>query len=160
MFSHRRSVKNVSWTQPTQPRVLPRYTSVRIICAAEHWRTRNNSLSSLFILLVTRILNDKGFLQGCYLSPTVFKIFIFSALPKRTKKCQVMGLQINGSYLYTLLFCRWSGGHSYRHRLANDELKNGVQSSRERSTYLVIYLEDKNLSIEERVINCCEILNI
>lgn len=46
----------------------------------------------------------KGLKQGCCLSPTLFKIYLESALNEWKKKCGNMGMPLNESILYTLCF--------------------------------------------------------
>jgi hypothetical protein len=49
--------------------------------------------------------NTKGLLQGCPMSPTLFKIYIDPALKEWSRKCERMGLQIGDNYyVYNLLF--------------------------------------------------------
>jgi hypothetical protein len=48
---------------------------------------------------------SKGLLQGCCISPTLFKIYIDTSLRRWSQKCRTMGLLINQDYhLYNLLF--------------------------------------------------------
>jgi len=46
----------------------------------------------------------KGLRQGCSLSPTLFKIYIQNALDNWQKKCAKMGLEIQDTTIYSLLF--------------------------------------------------------
>lgn len=46
----------------------------------------------------------KGLKQGCCLSPTLFKIYLQGVLENWQKKCKCMGIELNGNWLYTLLF--------------------------------------------------------
>ena len=46
----------------------------------------------------------KGLLQGCSLSPTLFKIHIQSALENWQKKCARMGVEIQDMTIYSMLF--------------------------------------------------------
>jgi len=54
-------------------------------------------LSSAFYL-------TKGLRKGCSLSPTLFKIYIQNALENWQKKCAKMGLEIQDTTIYTMLF--------------------------------------------------------
>jgi hypothetical protein len=48
---------------------------------------------------------SKGLLQGCCISPTLFKIYIDMSLRRLSQKCHTMGLPINQDYnLHNLLF--------------------------------------------------------
>jgi hypothetical protein len=48
---------------------------------------------------------SKGLLQGCCMSPTLFKIYIDTILKRWSQKCHTVGLPINQDYhLYNLLF--------------------------------------------------------
>lgn len=48
---------------------------------------------------------SKGLLQRCFMSPTLFKIYMNVALKEWTKKCEKMGVQLmNENYLFHLLF--------------------------------------------------------
>jgi hypothetical protein len=44
--------------------------------------------------LSDELCNTKGLLQGCPMSPTLFKIYIDTALKEWSRKCKRMGLQI------------------------------------------------------------------
>jgi hypothetical protein len=46
----------------------------------------------------------KGLRQGCCLSPTLFKIYVNDILKEWQNKCSGMGLNINETFLHTLLF--------------------------------------------------------
>jgi hypothetical protein len=46
----------------------------------------------------------KGLQQGCSISPTLFKINIQNALENWKKKCAKMGLEIQDTTIYALLF--------------------------------------------------------
>jgi len=46
----------------------------------------------------------KGLRQGCYISPTLFKIYIATTLKKWKKKVSDMDIELNNRYLYTLQF--------------------------------------------------------
>lgn len=48
--------------------------------------------------------NSKGLLQGCCMSPTLFKIYIDICLKSWNKSCGLMGIPINDKHLYHLLF--------------------------------------------------------
>jgi hypothetical protein len=49
--------------------------------------------------------NIKGLLKGCPMSPTLFKIYIDTALKEWSRKCKRMGLQIGDNcYAHNLLF--------------------------------------------------------
>jgi hypothetical protein len=49
--------------------------------------------------------NTKGLLQGCPMLPTLFKIYIDTALKEWSRKCKRMGLQIGDScFVHNLLF--------------------------------------------------------
>jgi hypothetical protein len=43
-------------------------------------------------------------LRGCSLSPTLFKIYIQNALENWPKKCARMGLEIQNTTIYSMLF--------------------------------------------------------
>jgi hypothetical protein len=46
----------------------------------------------------------KGLLQGCCISPTLFKIYIDMSLRRWSQKCNTMGLPVNQDYhLYNFL---------------------------------------------------------
>jgi hypothetical protein len=48
---------------------------------------------------------SKGLLQGCCISPTLFKIYIDMSLRRWSQKCHTMGLPSNQDYhSYSLLF--------------------------------------------------------
>ena len=46
----------------------------------------------------------KGLGQGCYISPTLFKIYIRKALEEWKRKCSGMGIPLENTTLYTLQF--------------------------------------------------------
>lgn len=46
----------------------------------------------------------KGVKQGCCISPTLFKIYLSAALEKWSRKCSSMGIWLNDSPVYTILF--------------------------------------------------------
>jgi hypothetical protein len=49
--------------------------------------------------------NTKSLLQGCLMSPTLFKIYIDTALEEWSRKCKGMGLNFEGTCsVYNLLF--------------------------------------------------------
>ena len=55
--------------------------------------------------LSKKFRTSKGLLQGCPMSPTLFKIYIDSCLSAWSRKCNGMGLEIkDGVYLHHLLF--------------------------------------------------------
>jgi len=47
---------------------------------------------------------DKGLKQECYLSPTLFKIYVEQPLKAWKRKCKDMGIPLNNTTLYTLSF--------------------------------------------------------
>jgi hypothetical protein len=49
--------------------------------------------------------NKKGLLQGCPMSPTLYKIYIDTSLKEWSRKCKQMGLRIEDNcYVHNLLF--------------------------------------------------------
>jgi hypothetical protein len=55
--------------------------------------------------LSDKFCNTKGFLQGCPISPTLFKLYTDTALKEWSSKCKRMGLKIeNNCYVHNLLF--------------------------------------------------------
>ena len=46
----------------------------------------------------------EGLWQGCSLSPTLFKTYIQNALENWQKKCTTMGLEIQDTTIYSMLF--------------------------------------------------------
>jgi hypothetical protein len=57
------------------------------------------------MLMYCRYSNKKGLLQGCPMSPTLFKIYIDTALKQRSRKCKRKGLKIGDNCcVHNLLF--------------------------------------------------------
>jgi hypothetical protein len=65
-----------------------------------------NSISKIKIWkqLSSGFYGTKGLQQGCSLSPTLYKIYIQSALENWQKKCARMGVEIQDMTIYSMLF--------------------------------------------------------
>jgi len=69
-------------------------------------RLYENSVTKIKIVkqLSSGFYITKGLRQGCSLSPTLFKIYIQKALENWQKKCAKMGLEIQDTTIYSVLF--------------------------------------------------------
>ena len=69
-------------------------------------RLYENSFSKIKIgkQLSSGFYITKGLRKGCSLSPTLFKIYIQNALENWQKKCAKMGLEIQDTTIYSMLF--------------------------------------------------------
>jgi len=47
---------------------------------------------------------NKGLRQECYVSPTLFKIYVAKTLSQWKRKCRRMGVELGEAYLYILQF--------------------------------------------------------
>lgn len=131
--------------------------------AVKHLYLNNRSAVKLKKEISAEFQTSKGLLQGCCLSPTLFKIYISYALQEWTKKCSQMGIQIDDSYLYTLLFAddqviiaADTDDASYMTRKLEEEFnKWGLEINFGKTEYLVIGAEGENLDINGRNVKNC-----
>jgi len=85
--------------------------------ALEHYNISNNIIRAIKGLyenpfskikvgkqLSSRFYITQGLRQGCILSPTLFKTYIQNALENWQKKCSRMGLEIQDTTIYSVLF--------------------------------------------------------
>jgi len=85
--------------------------------ALEHYNIRNSIIKAIKRLyeksfskikigkqLSSGFYKTKGLRQGCSLSPTLFKIYIKNALENLQKKCAKMGLEIQDTTIYSMVF--------------------------------------------------------
>lgn len=105
----------------------------------------------------------KGLLQGCCLSPTLFKIYISYALNYWSRKCQAMGIKIDTSYIYTLLFAddqvvlaSDADDANYMVRKLHEEYKKwGLEINFEKTEYLVVGSKGDDLYMDKNIIRVC-----
>jgi len=61
-------------------------------------------ITCVYIYIYIYIYITKGLRQGCSNSPTLFKIYIQNALENWQKMCTKMGLEIQDTTIYSMLF--------------------------------------------------------
>ena len=109
----------------------------------------------------------KGLKQGCCLSPTLFKIYIQKALENWTRKCAGMGIEINGSCMYTLLYAddqvitaNDEEDVTYMLRKLLEEYgKWGLKINVKKTQHLSIGEQPTDIIIDTGVIQQCEMYN-
>lgn len=142
----------------------------------------SSSISSYYIAAIKNLYTDgktqikvggklsqpiqptKGLRQGCCLSPTLFKIYINGILREWQNKCRKMGLDINGDFLHTLLFAddqiliagdEWDIDYMMR-KIVDVYDQAGLSVNYEKTRYLVINGESKNLLVNGQTIKVCD----
>ena len=107
---------------------------------------------------------NKDLLQGCCLSPTLFRIYVSYAL-QWTKKLGTMGLQIDDSYrLNTLLFADDQvviaadiDDVSYMTRKQKEEYNRwGLEINLEKTEFLTAGAEGEKQDFNEKVVKNCK----
>ena len=108
--------------------------------------------------IIASLKTTKGLLQGCPTSPTLFKIFLESALSLWKMKCQGMGIPVRNSHLYTLCFAddqvviaQDEDDMSYMVRKLQEEyIKAGLEINLKKTEYLAITEDNiKNLTLSD-----------
>jgi hypothetical protein len=105
----------------------------------------------------------KGLRQGCCLSPTLFKIYIDKVLQEWQVKCRSMGVDVNGEYLYSLLFADdqvvialdEDDSNYMMRKLTETYEKWGLKINFDKTKYLVIGGEGKDMDVNGKTVKVC-----
>ena len=95
---------------------------------------------------------SKGLRQGCPIAPTLFKVYLKSALRQWRRKCRNMGISIGNEKLFTLhfaddqvVFAEDEDDIGYMVRKLDEEYEAwGLKINMEKTEYLIVGSNDRN----------------
>ena len=134
------------------------------ICAIKEMYTDQKNVIKISNKISAPFVTNKGVRQGCCLSPTLFKIYIEAALHDWKRKCRYMGIPVNDECVYSLLFAddqviMAGDDHDIEYmirKLADTYEENGMKINYQKTKYLVVAGEARDLQVGGHTIQKCD----
>ena len=108
--------------------------------------------------LLDEFITNKGLRQGCCISPTLFKMYIDTAIKEWKKKSKVLGVKMEDESLYSLLFADdqiivAEDDVNYMFRKLIEELgKWGLEINIEKTQYMAIGAHGRDLQTDKGIV--------